>query len=180
MNLPTPFVLLTGAVLLAACSMPPPKAWLRYEPAGATTWVATGDGKLGGSMHGAPVRIDLERQQTRVEVMVENTTGAPIELRMGPEGEKPKAAIGEVLLRPLQGPPGIGGPDMIPYVTMQPLVVEAGWRGTFYLDAPLGREPILGQYFVLTVEARDAAGTCERRTLPLQATNAGTTRAGAR
>jgi hypothetical protein len=38
----------------------------------------------------------------------------------------------------------------------------------------VGTEPVLGQYLVLTVEARDLDGRVERRTLPLVATNAGT------
>ena len=63
---------------------------------------------------------------------------------------------------------------IVPYNGMQPIVVEGGWRGTFYLDMPLGREPVAGQYFVFAVEARDAAGKAERRTLPLIAKNAGT------
>ena len=168
------FVLLCGWFLASACSTPPPRAWLRYKPAGATTWTTDESGLLSGSFHGAPVTLDLGRRQTRVEVTVRNTPAAPIEFRMGPEATSPRQAIGEVLLRPLSGPPGVGGPDMIAYNAMQPLVVEPGWRGTFYLDAPLGREPGLGQYFVLTVEGRDGTGKCERRLLPLVATNAGT------
>ena len=49
--------------------------------------------------------------------------------------------------------------------------VESGWRASFYLDSPLGREPSYGQYFVMTVEARLASGDVERRSLPLVATN---------
>jgi hypothetical protein len=63
---------------------------------------------------------------------------------------------------------------MMPYVGMQPVVVQPGWQATFYIDSPLGREVIAGQYFVFAVEARDAAGKVERRTLPLIAANAGT------
>ena len=62
---------------------------------------------------------------------------------------------------------------VIPYNSMQAVSVEAGWKGTFYLDAPLGRETLLGQYFVLILEARNGKGGVERRTLPLIATNAG-------
>ncbi len=166
--------------LFAACNTPPPRAWLRYAPAGPTEWTADANGLLTGTMHGANVAIDLGRTQTRVEVAVANPGTQPVELRMGPEAASPRAAIGEVLLRPLAGPAGVTGPDMLPYNSMQPILVEPGWRGVFYLDAPLGREPAIGQYFVLTVEARDPAGTCVRRTLPLVATNAGTMPAGAR
>ncbi|HEX5052005.1 MAG TPA: hypothetical protein VFZ65_09555 [Planctomycetota bacterium] len=165
------------SLLSSACNTPPPRTWLRYQPAGPTNWTMDGSGKLVGRLHGADVSIDLNRTQTRLEVVVENGTTAPVEFRMGPDGGAPRSAIGEVLLRPLGGPPGVVGPDMMPYAAMKPVVVEGGWRGTFYIDAPLGRQPgpgDLGQYFVFTVEARNAGGTMERRTLPLVAANAGT------
>lgn len=168
-----PSVLLCGWFLASACNTPPPRPWLRYQPSGPTTWVADGT-VLTGTFHGAPVTLDLGRRQTRVQVEVRNTTSAPIEFRMGPEGASPLGAIGEVKLRPLAGLPGVGGPDIFPYNAMQAVVVEPGWCGWFYLDTPLGRDPSLGQFFVLTVEGRDAAGNCERRNLPLVATNAGT------
>lgn len=170
---PTSLVLLFLSIALVSCSTPAPRAWLRYQPAGATTWVTGQNGLLTSTMHGAPVTLDLGRRQTRAEVTVQNTTSQRLEFRMGPEAGHPRQAIGEVLLRPFSGPPGAGGPDMIAYNAMQPVVVEPGWRGTFYLDAPLGREPSIGQYFVLTVEARNPDGVCERHSLPLQATNAG-------
>jgi hypothetical protein len=180
---PATNVLLVLGGLIAAtssCSTPAPRAWLRYEPAGATTWVASEGGLLTSTMHGAAVTLDLGRRQTRVEVVVKNTTAQPIEFRMGPEAGQVRQAIGEVLLRPLSGPPGATGPDMLAYNCMQPIVVEPGWRGTFYLDAPLGRPPSIGQYFVLTVEARDGAGVCQRHSLPLVASNAGTISADGR
>ncbi|MBM4062184.1 MAG: hypothetical protein FJ265_13970 [Planctomycetes bacterium] len=166
---------LFGGLLLAACSAPPPRPWLRYVPDGPTTWVDAGPGVMTGTFHGAPVTLDLGKRQTRVEVEVRNTTAIPIEFRMGPEGAAPRQAIGEVLLRQFQA---ITGPDMLPYNAMQPVAVPPGWRAVFYLDAPLGREPGIGQFFVLTTEARDPAGKCERRNLPLRATNAGTLNPG--
>jgi hypothetical protein len=160
-------------VVMVSCSTPPPRPWLRFQPAGPTNWTTDASGLLVGRLHGADVAIDLNRTQTRVQVSVKNTTAAPIEFRMGPEAGAPRGAIGEVLLRPLS-PPAASGPDMMPYNGMQPMVVDGGWSGTFYLDTPLGRDPALGQYFVLTVEARNASGAVERRTLPLVAANAGT------
>lgn len=161
-------------LLLAACNTPPPRPWLRFQPSGQHDWTVGADGLLVARLHGADVALDLNRTQTRVQVTVQNTSGRPVEMRMGPEAAAPRGAIGEVLLRAVDGPPGAAGPDMLPYNSMQPIAVESGWRGTFFLDSPLGRDPVLGQYMVLTVEARDAAGRVERRRLPLLATNAGT------
>ncbi len=167
--------------LLVACNTPPPRPWLRFEPDGKHDWTTGSGDVLVGRLHGADVAIDLNRTETRVQVTVTNGTGAPLELRMGPEaGRAPRASIGQVLMRPVDGPPGAAGPDMVPYNTMQPMVVEPGFRGTFYLDSPLGRDPVLGQFFVLTVEARNKAGDVDRRRLPLIATNAGTMPADAR
>jgi hypothetical protein len=165
-------VLAGTVLLLAACQTPPPRTWLRYEQEGPTQWATNSSGLYSGRLHGAEVTLDLGKKQTRVLVEVVNDSKAPVELRMGPDGGQPRSAIGEVLLRPLGGPAGSSG--MRPYSAMHPVVVEPGWRGTFHLDSPLGRDPIYGQYFVLAVEARDTAGNNERRTLPLRAVNAGT------
>jgi len=160
--------------LAVACNTPAPQPWLKFAPSGPTKeWTTDSSGKLVGRFHGADVALDLDDPKTRVQVTVGNNTAAPVEFRIGPEAGSP-GAIGQVLLRPLDGPPGVTGPPMLPYVGLQPQVVEAGWRGTFYLDEPLGRAVTLGQTFVLTVEARDASGTVQRRTLPLAAMNAGT------
>lgn len=169
-----PSFLLWCGLFAAACHTPAPRPWLRYARAGDTDWKQGDAGLLTATLHGAQVTVDLGQRQTRIEVRVDNGTAAPIEFRMGPEASSPRAAIGEVKLRPRSGPVGVPGPDIVPYNSMQRLVVDADWRGTFYLDTPLGREPGIGQYFVFTVEARDPAGACERRTLPLIATNAGT------
>lgn len=163
---------LAGSVWLAACRTPPPRPWLRYQQDGPTQWATNADGLYAGRLHGADVTIDLGKKQTRVQIVVDNATRAPVEFRVGPDGGQPRAAIGEVLLRQAGGPAGSSG--MQPYRAMQPLVVEPGWRATFFLDSPLGRDPVLGQYFVLAVEASDATGTNERRTLPLRAITSGT------
>lgn len=170
--LPSSLVLL----LSVACNTPPPKAWLRFEQDGPTNWTVRDAGLYESRAHGADLRLDLHRTQTRIEVVVENASGKPVEIRLGPEAAVARVAIGEVLLRSLDGAAGIGDPRL-PYTAMQAVVVENGWRGTFDLDLPLGRETELGsygQYMVLTVEVRNGDGVCERRTLPLVATNAGT------
>lgn len=169
------FVCFAGFLLaLAACNTPPPQPWLRFEPAGAHPWTRSPGGQWLARFHGADVAIDLNRTQTRVQVTVTNTSGTAVEMRIGPEAASPSGAIGDVLLRPLDAPPGVSGADPLPYNSMQALTVENGWRAVFHLDTPLGREPVLGQYFVLTVEGRDASGKTERRSMPLVATNAGT------
>ncbi|MGB3965382.1 MAG: hypothetical protein WBO45_01530 [Planctomycetota bacterium] len=160
---------------LAACNTAPPQAWLRYQPNGQHPWVAGPDGRWLARMHGVDVSLELNRTETRVQVTVTNTTNAAIEVRMGAEASSPKGAIGQCLLRAIDGPQGVGGSDWVGYVALQPVAVDAGWRGTFCLDHPLGREIVLGQSFVLTVEARaGATGPVERRSMPLIATNAGT------
>ncbi len=168
-------MLLVGAV---ACSVPGPRPWLRFQPSGRHDWTAGPDGTWVTRLHGADVALDLNRGQTRAQVTVSNRSVAPVDIRMGPMAGAPRGAIGEVLLRPLDGPGG--GPEMQPYVSMQRVVVDSGWRGTFYLDTPTGSEPQLGTYFVLSVEARNPVGDVERRSLPLIATNAGTTPADGR
>ena len=160
-------------LLAVACNTPPPQPWLQFGPAGPVTgWTRDASGTLVGRFHGADVELELGDPKTPVQVTVGNNTAAPIEFRIGPDAGSP-GAIGEVLLRPLDGPPGVTGPPMLPYAGLQPQVVEAGWRGTFYLNEPLGRAVTLGQTFVLTVEARDASGAVQRRTVPLEARNAG-------
>ncbi|HZN38351.1 MAG TPA: hypothetical protein VFD82_06085 [Planctomycetota bacterium] len=160
--------------LAGACNTPSPRPWLRFEPVETVKdWTTDAGGTLVGRFHGADVHLDLANPETRVQVTVGNNTAAPIEFRIGPEAGSP-GAIGEVLLRPIDGPPGVTGPPMLPYAGLQPQVVDAGWRGTFYLNEPLGRAVTLGQTFVLTVEARNASGAVQRRSLLLAAKNAGT------
>ena len=167
------YLCLASLLALAACNTPPPRAWLRYQLDGATEWSQLGAGKLGGAIHGANISVDLYNPDTRVLVVVENNSEQSIKFRVGPEAGAPKDAIGEVLLRQINGPV-VGGPDMQPYVSMQSLVIDGGWRATFYLDRPLGRDPQLGQYFVLSTEVENLAGNTVRRVAPLVAKMGGT------
>lgn len=166
---------LLGLILgFAACNTPPPQPWLRYEPTDKQAWAGGADGTWLTRLHGADVVLDLNRTQTRIQVTVSNSSSAPLEVRMGAEAARPSGAIGEVLLRVIDGAGSVGGPEMQPYTTMQRTTVDPGWRAIFYIDSPLGRDPVLGQFFVFTVEGRDGTGATERRSMSLRATNAGT------
>lgn len=167
------YLCLASLLTLAACQTPPPRPWLRYELAGGTEWSPLGAGKFGGAVHGASVSIDVFDPDTRILVLVENTGDQSIKFRVGPEAGASKDAMGEVLLRQINGP-AEGGPAMQPYVSMQALTIDSGWRATFYLDQPLGRDVKLGQYFVLGVDCENAAGDHVRRVLPLMGKMGGT------
>ncbi|MCK5942844.1 MAG: hypothetical protein KAI24_12785 [Planctomycetes bacterium] len=154
------------ALLLAACHSPPPRPWLRYELDGTTDWGQLGNGRFGGSLLGAEVTIELYDQTTRVLAVVENRGEQSFSVAIGPDAGAPEGVVGEVLMRQIDGPPA-GGPGMVPYVAMKPVTVDGGWRATFYLDRPLGREIKLGQYFVLATEVTAADGSRKRALLPI-------------
>lgn len=165
---------IAALAMLAACHTPPPRSWMRYELDGRTDWSQLGAGKFGGSHFGANVSIDLYNPDTRVLVVVENSGEHAVQFAIGPVSGGPKDAIGELLLRQMAGPVA-GGPPMRGYVSNQVLVIESGWRATFYLDRPLGRDPQLGQYFVLAAEIRgEEAEQAVRRYLPVVAKLGGT------
>lgn len=163
------------ALLLAACHSPPPRPWLRYELDGTTDWSRLGNGKFGGKLNGAEVTIDLYDQRTRVMAVVENRTDASMTVAIGPDAGVPDGVVGEVLLRQIDGP-AAGGPDMAPYLAMKPVALDGGWRATFFLDRPLGREIKLGQYFVLATEVVDADGERRRAQLPVVGKKGGVSR----
>jgi len=173
------YLCLASLLTLSACHTPPPRPWLRYELDGGTDWSPLGAGKFGGTIHGASVSIDVYSPDTRVLVLVENTSDQAVTFGVGPDAGGSKGKIGEVLLRQIDSP-AEGGPDMRSYVSMQPLSIDAGWRATFYLDRPLGRDVQLGQYFVLGVECESAAGDRVRRVLPLMGRISGTVPVGSK
>lgn len=164
-----------AGLLLVACAITPPVTLWRFELAGKTDWTPGGPTGLHAQLHGAAFRVDLASEQTRIEVVAENPTEKPLDIRVGPIGASPRTAIGELLLRPLGVLPGTGGPDTQAYTSQQTVRLEPGWSARFFLDEPLGRPPQLGQSVVLLVEASDANGQVQRRTLPLQANRVGVT-----
>lgn len=168
------FVVGSLSLLFVACKSAPPSEWVRFHQDGATDLQLLGEGRYSSRVLGASVGVDLMRVQTRIEVVVENTSSAAVDLRVGPDAAPTSVVIGEALLRAMDGPPGTGTPDPVPYVSQQTIHVEPGFRATFYLDEPLGREVVSGQSFTLLVEARSQAGGVERRALPLRAKLSGT------
>jgi len=166
-------LLLAALLTTAACHTPPPRSWMRYELDGRTEWSQLGAGKFGGTHLGTDVSIDLYNPDTRVLVVVENNSEADVTFAIGPEGADPKSAIGEVLLRQTAGAAS-GGPPMAPYASKQDVTVAAGWRATFYLDRPLGRDPKLGQYFVIGSVLKGGKDELVRRFLPVVAKLGGT------
>ena len=114
-----------------------------------------------------------QKLKTLVNKGVVKSELGDLTIEVGPDAGSPRNAIGEVLLRQIDGP-AVGGPPMQAYSAMQPLAVDGGWRATFYLDAPLGREIKLGQYLVLAVAAENSAQERRRVTLPLIAKMGGT------
>ncbi len=162
-----------GLMALSACHTPPPRPWLRYELDGGTDWSQDGAGKFRATIHGADALVDLYSPDTRILVVVENKGEEDLILALGPESGAPKDPIGEVLLREIASP-ATGGPAMQSYVSMQPLAVDAGWRATYYIDRPLGRDLQLGQYFVFSTEIQNSAGQLVRKVLPLVGKMSGT------
>ena len=170
----TALMLVVGGLLLAACNTPPPRPWLRYSVSGRTDLTTDAEGRLCARLLGTAVTIDLSQPQTRILAVVGNPSTRAVEIRLGADAAAPRDAIGEVLLRPLSGPVSASAPDTMAYTNLQPMSIEGGWRGTFYIDTPLGRPVADGQGFVFAIEARDAAGNRERCTVPLKAGFAGT------
>lgn len=161
-------------VCTAACAIAPVREWLRFHQDGPTNLSAVAEGRYNGLVLGTAVTVDLMRGRPPVQVVVENITANAVDLRIGPDGAQTGAPIGEVLLRPLDGSLSSVVTDPVPYTNQQPMRLEPGWRGTFYIDLPLGRPIVSGQSFTLQIEARSAAGGVDRRSLPLRAKPSGT------
>lgn len=160
------------SLLLSACRAPAPAAGLRYEARPVTGWTAAGDGRWTTTAFGAAIAVELPPREPRVELSIDNPTAQRLTVRLGPEVTRtPSAAIGEVQFRLRDRARAEGATDYLPYVSMQPVALDAGHRAAFYLDSPIGRDPAIGQYFVLVVELQTPAGERQRHLLPLCATN---------
>jgi hypothetical protein len=166
-------LLLVVPFVLAACSSGPPKPWLRFVAEDPKGWQKGADGRLTTQVLGASLQADLHARDPRIELQVDNRSGGDVAIRVGPEAtQSPTASIGDLRRRPLDQSRGEDvTKDYVPYVAMQSVELRNGWRASFDLESPLGREPSIGQYLVLVIEVHDAKGAVDRRYLPLVATN---------
>jgi len=158
---------------LAACSSGPPKPWLRFTAEDPKGWEKGADGRLTTEVLGTSLQADLHTLDPRIGLQVDNHSGGDVAIRIGPEAtQSPTASIGDLRRRPLDQSRGEDvTKDYVPYVAMQSVELRNGWRASFELNHPLGREPSIGQYLVLVIEVHDAKGAVDRRYLPLVATN---------
>jgi len=164
------------ALLLAAgCRTPPQRSGgLHYEVREATAWTHAGAGRWTAAAAGGALSVDLHPSELRLEVRLENPSAGRLTVRLGPQTTRdPSAAIGELQHQRLDPARREGTTAFLPYLSMQAIEVEPGTAVTFWLDSPLGREPSIGQYFVLVVDVQGESRGHARLSLPLQATNVG-------
>jgi hypothetical protein len=168
---PTALAIGAGA-LLASCRTPPQRSALHYEARDATGWTRAGTGRWTAPAAGGALSVDLHPTELRLELRLENPTPGRLTVRLGPQTTRdPDAAIGELQHRRLDPARREGTTAFLPYLSMQAIDVEPGTAVTFWLDSPLGREPSIGQYFVLVVDVQGEGHAHARLMLPLQATN---------
>lgn len=165
-------VLILVAALLPACESSAPRSNLRLAPVRETGFNREADGRLHADLGGVALFVDFGKQDTRIELTVENRGPKKVDLRAGADGATTTAAIGEVWCRPIGASHGEDVADAQPYRANEPISLQAGWRAVFFLDSPLGRDIMLGTQMQFTVETRDPdSGLHEHATLPLIATN---------
>jgi len=165
-----PLVIALAGLWLAGCKNQPPSPGLRFEPTDPSGWSREADGRLRSACGPAVLWVDLHKTETRIELTVENNSGQPLTLKVGAESSSPTAAIGELWRRPIGSKSGEDVPEAVPYKAHQEAELRSGWRAVFYLDSPLGRDLVLGQFFLFTIDV-GAGAIRERRTLALMATN---------
>src|SRR5262245_39631535 len=159
-------------LLCAGCRTPPQRSGLHYEVREASGWTRAAAGRWTAPAAGAALCVDLHPTELRLEVRLENPTPGRLTVRLGPQTTRdPDAAIGELQHQRLDPVRREGTTAFLPYLSMQAIEVEPGTVVTFFLDSPLGREPSIGQYFVLVVDVQGEGRGHARLLLPLQATN---------
>lgn len=168
-----PFVL--AALVVAGCRNPPPRPWLRFEPTDLGGFTRTEDGRLRAGCGPTVCWFDLSRNEATIKLEVENPSGKPVDLRVGPDGGNASAAIGEVLVRPIgPGNREVGTRNAVPYLAQQDFRLPNACKAEFYLDKPLGQDVDIGQFMVFRIISIDPeTGARDQRTLQLIATNAG-------
>ena len=162
------------ALALAAC-MPPQvgsiraSSGLRNRLEDADGWTASGATAV-ASFAGAVATVDLRGRDARVLLIVENPGRSVLRVKLSPQsGGDRTAALGEVRHQRIDGSALEGRSSYEPFLPAQSIELEAQQRAVFYVDCPLGREPVLGEYAVLVIEIEPRGGPMERRLLPLAA-----------
>lgn len=141
---------------------------LRYRVEDPTGWSGDRTAWLQTTMGQAPVSVDLQSPESRLVLTVENPTPSPLHVRVGPQsGAAKDVAIGEVRLQTRDGRRIEGETGYAPFVPRSLVTVEPQCRAVFYVDAPLGHEPRVGEFAVLLVEVGEPDAKPERRLLPL-------------
>lgn len=165
-------VLVLLPILLSACHATRPQSWLRFAPVSDSGFTREPDGRLRQDLGLLAVHIDLGKKDTRIEVTIENRGEGEVQLELGAAGASTTAAIGEVWRRPIGAGNAEDVPEAVPYRANDRIELRPGWRAVFFLDSPLGRELVLGQQVMFTIQTHDAAtGLHDHITLPLVATN---------
>lgn len=156
----------------AACHSTAPQSWLRFAAVSETGFQKEADGRLHQDLGPIAIYVDLGKQDTRLEVTVENRGKGDTELKAGADGASSTAAIGEVWRRPIGAGNGEDVPEAVPYRANDAVELRPSWRAVFFLDSPLGRDLVLGQQVMFHIQTRDpATGLHDHITLPLVATN---------
>jgi hypothetical protein len=163
-------LLLIGcAGLLSSCSQLPSRPFLRLSAVDVQGWQSPRPGVHAVTIADVSITAALDRPDTRLLLTCRNHGDAVASIAVGTESARGRsAAIGEIRIRPEDRLTAEGLPDFAPCRSLEPFGVDPAWMAEFYLDAPLGREPTVGQYFVLVVEVRRGDGV-QRALLPLTA-----------
>lgn len=165
-------LLFSLAAAIASCRAPQQRANLHYRPAAIDGWRNLGAGRYGQSLNGVAIEVSMPADAPQLELSLVNEADGGVVVRLGPDAMRAgTTAIGEVQLRHADRGRQDGTTDYLPYLAMQDFEIPPGGRAVFYLDSPLGREPALGQYFVLVIELRRDRARLVRSLLPMQATN---------
>jgi hypothetical protein len=164
---------LSVVLALASCGALPktterPSLGLRYRAVDPVDWTGDRTQWLQTTMAKAPVMVDFLSPQSRLVLTVENPTKEPLQVRVGPQSGAAKgAAIGEVRMQRRGGGRLEGSSGYAPFLPRSLVTVEPECQAVFYIDAPLGHEPRVGEFAVILVEVGPRDAKPERRLLPI-------------
>lgn len=160
-------------LLFAACGALPktserPSLGLRYRAENPEAWDGDSTQMLRATLAGAPVVVDFTSTESRLVLTFDNPTKQLLHVRIGAQsGSSRDAAIGEVRMQRRGGGRLEGATGYAPFLANSLVSVEPECRAVFYVDAPLGREPSIGEYAVLHVQVGAPGVKPERRLLPI-------------